>query len=216
MPTTQYDFTKVAALDRLTKEIQESAIVTALDYMNLEGSDDLSIYFKDELSSGDETILEGLVDNHEAIPLADNPKEVTVVSSITPPPFAAKTLPNGKKLFRRKHGVSETIPAGETGTISLVVPYSLAKINKMEITNCKSGDTVDLKVYDNSSGTISGVPNYMLNQFGFAVRMPDNFYVDESNYDADLILGMKVEITYTNNGEEAREVGMNVTLHQLV
>lgn len=216
MPITLYEYTKEAAIDRLVQEISSSAIITALDHINLEGIDDLKIYFKDELSSGDETILDGLVEDHEAIPLEDGPKEVTVVSSITPPPFAAKVLPNGKKLFRRKHGVSETIEANSSGTISLVIPYALAKVNKVEIINCAVGDTADLKVYDTPTGTISTVPNYMLNQFGFDVVLPNGFYVDESNYDADLIQDMKIEITYTNNSDQNRLVGINIVLHQLV
>lgn len=130
--------------------------------------------------------------------------------------FAQKTTEDGKKLFRRKHGTKKTIPANTTDTLEIIVPYTYAKINKAEIINCSSGDTADLKVYDNSVGTISGVPNYMLNQFGFGVVMPDGMYIDESNYDADLIQGMKIELSYTNNTGNAKEVGLNITLHQLV
>jgi hypothetical protein len=131
-------------------------------------------------------------------------------------PFSAKELDGGVKLFRRKHGVSATIPANSSGTISLVIPYPQCKIDQAEIVNCAVGDTVDLKVYDTPTGTISTVPNFMLNQFGFGVTMPDNFYVDKSNYDADLIQNMKVEVTYYNNSASPRDIGVNITLHQLV
>lgn len=131
-------------------------------------------------------------------------------------PFANKVLVNGKKLFRRKHGASASIPANDSGTIEIVVPYTQCKITEAEITNCSVGDTADLKVYDNAAGTISGVPNLMLNQFGFSVQLPDGMYTDESNYDADLIQGMKVEITYNNNTNSAKTVGVNFVLHQLV
>lgn len=130
--------------------------------------------------------------------------------------FAQKVTKEGKKLFRRKHGTKKIIVANSTDTLELVVPYPLAKINQAEIMNCSAGDTVDLRVYDTASGTISTVPNYMLNQFGFGVIMPNGTYVDESNYDADLIQGMKIQISYTNNSSEPREIGLNITLHQVV
>lgn len=216
MSISLYEYNKAVVIDRLVQEISSSSILTALDRVDLEGSNDLKIYFKDELSQNDEQVLDNLVEAHQAIPLVESPRQVSIVDSVNPPPFASKVLSNGKKLFRRKHGVSGTIEANSSGTLSLVIPYALAKINKVEIVNCAIGDTADLKVYDTPTGTISTVPNYMLNQFGFDVCLPDNFYVDESNYDADLIQNMKIEITYKNNSSEDREVGINIVLHQLV
>lgn len=49
--------------DRLTNEIRDSDIVISLDYINTSG-DDCDIWFKDSLSSGDETILDGIIDVH--------------------------------------------------------------------------------------------------------------------------------------------------------
>jgi len=63
---------------------------------------------------------------------------------------------------------------------------------------------------------LSTIPNYMLNQFGFNVEMPDGFYKDESSYDADLIQNMKIELTYFNNGENEKHIGVNFTLHEIV
>lgn len=131
-------------------------------------------------------------------------------------PFSSKIISDGSKLYRRKHGANASIPANSSGTISLVVPYNLCKINKAELVNTAVGDTVDFKVYDTPTGTLSTVPNLMLNQFGFGVEMPDNFYEDYSEYDADLIKDMKVEVTYYNNSGSARTVGVNFTLHEVV
>ena len=128
-------------------------------------------------------------------------------------PFANKRLPEGD-LFKRVHGVSATIAAGSTGNVELVVPYNIAKFNGAEIINCKLGDTVDFMVYDNPSGTISGVPDLMLNQFGFNVQMPNDFYKNTSEYDADIILGMKIQCQYTNNGADPVTIYMNVELHE--
>lgn len=57
--------------DRLKKEIQDSAIVTALDHIDTDdGTQVCDIWFKDVLDSGDETILDGIVANHTGEPLA--------------------------------------------------------------------------------------------------------------------------------------------------
>lgn len=170
-----------------------------------------------DLGSGDGIINNGtsdILDVAKAINyLLDNSTK-TVFSEQYP--FAQKITKDGKKLFRRKHGVKKTIAANSTDTIDFIVPYALVKINKAEIINCIAGDTVSLKIYDNAVGTISTVPNYLLNQFGFDVVMPDGMYADESNYEAELIQGMKIQLVYTNNSTTSREVGLNITLHQVV
>ena len=56
------------ATDRLAQEIRDSAIVTALDYINTAG-DDCNIFFKADLSPTDKTILDGIVATHSGIPL---------------------------------------------------------------------------------------------------------------------------------------------------
>ena len=63
--------------DSLTSEIQASAIVTALDSINTE-DDDLNIVFKDTLSGGDTTILDGIVAAHDGTIIAEatTPKDV--------------------------------------------------------------------------------------------------------------------------------------------
>jgi len=131
-------------------------------------------------------------------------------------PFSKKVLGGGFKLYRRKHGASSSIAANSSGTIELVIPYVSCKINIVEVIGCYYGDTVNLKVYDTPQGTLSTIPNYMLNQFGFNVEMPDGFYKDESSYDADLIQNMKIELTYFNNGENEKHIGVNFTLHEIV
>lgn len=138
------------------------------------------------------------------------------VSILSDPPFQSKTLSDGSKLYRRKHGVSAVIPANSSNTLDFVVPYDKCKINKVEVVNGKVGDKVDLKVYDTPTGTLSTVPNYMLNQFGFDVFVAEGFYEDESRYDADLIKDMKIEITYYNNTNEDLTVYANFVLHQVV
>ena len=104
---------------------------------------------------------------------------------------------------------------GEEGSIELVVPYNLCHINEMEFTNCKEGMTVDFKVHDTPTGTFSTVPNYMLNQFGFDVELPDGYYKDHSNYDATLILNMKIVIVVKNNTGAAITPKGNIVYHEV-
>lgn len=68
----QYQYTKSPVnLPRLELEIQESAIITALDHMNY-STPTLDVYFKADLSQGDETILDALVVAHSGEPLPDS------------------------------------------------------------------------------------------------------------------------------------------------
>jgi len=69
MASTLYEYEKAADVERLESEINASAIITALDYINFTTPTDLKIYFKAELSSGDEDILDALVAAHENISL---------------------------------------------------------------------------------------------------------------------------------------------------
>ena len=132
-------------------------------------------------------------------------------------PFSEKVLANGKKLFRRKHGMRLICTKEASTNFDFVVPYSLAKIDQIEIVDGQSGDCVDFKVYDTPTGTISTVPNYMLNQFGFDVELPSGFYHDKSNYDADVIQDMKIQVVYKNKDLiDDISVGINIVYHQLV
>jgi hypothetical protein len=215
-----YSYQKEVNVDRLELEIRESAIVTALDYISLSG-DALSIYFKDDLTSGDETLLDQIVDDHENVAL---PTEASAVAIDYLPAFAAKTLTvDGvtKKLFKRVHGTHATIPANSTANIDFTVPYATAKFSGAELIGCAIGDVLDYTVHDTATNTYSQAPvgvvgaNYQLNKFGYAVELPDGYYSNTSNYDADIYSGMIIRCTYTNNGNAAKYIAMNVWLHEV-
>ncbi len=66
----QNDFPNHAvASDRLTLEIQQSSIITALDHIDTSG-DAVNIWFKDVLSGGDQTTLTAVVHAHSGLPLS--------------------------------------------------------------------------------------------------------------------------------------------------
>ena len=95
MSATTYNFTistsfpnGIVATDRLSQEIQLSTIITALDHIDTVG-DNCQVVFKDALSGGDETTLNGLVAAHDGTPLPnkaqtiqDNGAAVVAVSGL--------------------------------------------------------------------------------------------------------------------------------------
>lgn len=87
MSDVEYDYTKgPIAIDRLTQEIQQSSIVTALDYITVLGTDQLSIFFKASLSDPDKTTLDGIVAAHSGVPLPQNQSQpVNVTADVSQP-----------------------------------------------------------------------------------------------------------------------------------
>lgn len=206
--TTDISVSKVN-LDKLEKTINESSIGTPLSNISLDGNQ-LTIVFTSSLDLSQETNLDSLVMNHdgEAIP------EVISNTGVLSTPFASKIVEGGK-LYRRKHGIRKDIAGNSTDTLTLTVPYNVAKVDEVEIINCAGVDTVNLKVLDSATGTYTTIPNYVLNQFGFDVNLSDIYYTDASNYDAELNLGMQIEITYTNNEADTKSIGVNFVLHEV-
>lgn len=66
------------SVDRMTNEIQGSDIVTALAGVTVV-DDSLDIEFKADLSAGDQTILDGLVQAHSGLPMPDADTEVRAI-----------------------------------------------------------------------------------------------------------------------------------------
>lgn len=138
-----------------------------------------------------------------------------VVESISYP-FSSKILEDGRKLYERKHGIAgSSVAAGQTVSTVYSIPYVDCKITAVEVVGSKEGDQVDFKILDTPSGTVSTIPNYVLNQFGFGVFTIAGNYKEESWYDADLFIGLQLEMSYTNNGSSTVTPNYNVTLHEV-
>jgi len=78
------------AASKLATEIGASAIVTAFDHISTSG-DVLDIWFKDALSAGDETILDGVVAAHDGINTSSNLQDLANQKIIDEPVDDAKT-----------------------------------------------------------------------------------------------------------------------------
>lgn len=135
-------------------------------------------------------------------------------------PFATKTLKDGSKLFRRKHGQKVTIVANSEQAIIFTVPYGQAKINKLEVIDANARDRIDLLVkspVDVATAGAYGMPaDYLLNQFGFDVIVSDLLYSDKSDYDADVYAGFQIIAVYKNDTNADKEVGFNLIYHEVV
>lgn len=63
-----YSYTKVVNIDRLSKEIRDSSIKMAFDFISVVG-ESVEIHFKSELDTADQSVLDGLVASHTPTPL---------------------------------------------------------------------------------------------------------------------------------------------------
>lgn len=123
-------------------------------------------------------------------------------------PFASKELANGDKIFRRNHGYQHLMTTGES-SFEVVVPFK-CKLQEAEVIWCPEQVSVDFKVLDTAAGNYSGVPNYMLDQFGWAVNVAKDMYKDRSEFEADLYTGMRIQVTVYNNSGIEKTIGFNI------
>lgn len=129
------------------------------------------------------------------------------------PAFKHKQLPDGNKLYSRTEGKSFSLSTGVNEALDFNIPWNNAKLTGIEIIGGEIGDKVDLKVRDDPSGTISTVADAVLNQFGYTVYVGKDFYRRESQYDADLIKDMKIELEY--DSVSAKTIYVNYILHEV-
>lgn len=212
---TTYSYTKTpCAIDRLTQEIQQSPIVTALDHMNLFGSA-LDILFKADLSDTDKSLLDALVAAHAGQPLPQNTvTPVTVqapISVASTPAFASKVF-GTKSLFKRIVGKQYSLVVGDN-TLLYAETFPWVKFISLEIINGEVGDYCSLYILDTATGTYSTVPNAPLNQFGYGANIGAGFYVQRSEFDADIYAGLQIKIVYTS--VSAKTVGINYVMNEV-
>lgn len=137
---------------------------------------------------------------------SNKPSCVTVTSA------ASKTLPDGKKVYKRVVGVRASCVTGPNDII-WAMPFNWVKFMGIEVAGCEVGDYMSLYILDTQTGTMSTIPNYVLNQFGFDANMPKDFYKHQSEFDADLTLGLQVKIVYHSVSDKA--IGVNFVMNEV-
>lgn len=207
---SMYPYTKAVNIDRLTLEINQSSIITSLEHVDCTGTD-TKITFKADLSDSDKTTLDGIIYSHSGLSLPSGPQPVTVQSIPSPAPFAAKNV-GSKSLYKRVTGIQQSLNQG-SNTILFTVSYNWAKINGIDVVGSEVLDLVSFYVLDSTTGTYTGTANLQLNQFGFNVNLPKDFYSFKSEFDADLYLNMQVKIVY--NSVSTKNIGINFILNEV-
>lgn len=144
------------------------------------------------------------------------PAPTTVIVQALPPFGSKNVMINGlsKSLFARFTGIQYTVNPG-SNTLIYTATYPWIKMLGLEIINGQSGDTADLKICDTATGTYSGHPNYMLNQFAYTMNIAPNFYSKMAQFDADLYYGMVIQITYVSVSDVPKTVGINLLMNEV-
>ena len=211
---TDYNYTMPAlAIDRLTQEIGQSTIVTALDHVTALGTS-VDIFFKTDLSSSDKASLDSIVAAHSGQPLPSGPQPVALsgpISVASTPAFASKNF-GTKALFKRVVGQQYALTIGDN-TLLYTETFPWVKFMSLEILNGEFGDYVSLYILDTSTGKLTGVPNYQLNQFGFSCNIAPGFYQHRSEFDADIYQGLQIKIVY--HSVSAKTIGVNYVMNEV-
>lgn len=163
----------------------------------------------------DRAVSSETVDFEDNFKAAGNVKVSSNVSVQSTAPFGAKSLIISgvlKKFYARNTGVQYALSSG-SNLLEYTIGYPWVKMIGIECIGAESLDTAELKVYDNSSGTYSGVPNALLNQFGYTLNMAKDFYRRESPFEADLYAGMLLKVTYVS--VSAKTIGVNFIMNEV-
>jgi hypothetical protein len=210
------------ALDRMIQEIQnDTAITVALDLSatSLLGNQ-LTIGFRADLA--DWTEVDTLVTNHSGVPLPQNTATPVVVQTqpavviASLPPLATNSAGNGKAFYQRSVGLRQAVtvanpdPTVFTWTQS---SFPLAQIYEVEVIGGEIGDYASFKVLDSATGLITGVPNYVLNQFAFTLNIAKDHYSHAAKFPATVPQGLQFQFIYYS--VSAKTIGINLFFNEV-
>lgn len=124
------------------------------------------------------------------------------------------TFADKANLFFRGQGITGNATANQVTNFIFTVPYAKCKINGVEILGGVFGAKCNLKILDSTTGTYTGTPNALLNQFGYDWNIRPNCMPIVLPYDADLLQGMQILIEYENNDSLDTSIAINFYLHE--
>jgi len=182
----------------LIKEIQASSIVTAIDHIDLNG-DDCDVWFKAELSAGDETTLGTVVGSHTGEPVSI-PKTDEGVQYVT-------ILPGKSGRMLLIEGLQFDAPADADTNGDLVLSETREIQGAVvEVANAEKGDYVELQVVAPDGPPYEGA---VVGQFAITVYIPPSGKIDPivSESTASFPAGFKFRLRYhAVAGGSTREV----------
>jgi hypothetical protein len=167
------------------------------------------------LLPSDSSISSQSLDFETNFKAAGNVRPSQYVAVQQEPPFTAKTmLINGvkKNLFARNTGKQFGVTTG-SNDLNYTATFAWVKMIGLECIGAEIGDYAELRVYDSPAGTYSGVPNALLNQFGYTLNLAKDYYVRTSPFDSDVYAGMVLKITY--NSISDKTIGINYLMNEV-
>lgn len=199
----EYAYTKSpVSVDRLTQEIQSSAIVTALDHISTVDSA-LSIFFKDNLSNTDKTTLDSIVSDHNGQPLDSNvpAKVVQVLGQDT---FSIWT-----------QGVLFTAVASQTTFFDyLLTELVFARGGVLCSFNAVPGDWISVNVIDKDNviglGGTPDNPTILSEYIPKWYVMPGQNIIEDISLSSAIPPGLYFRFTYHSLGESNTIVASNL------
>lgn len=196
--------------DRLTLEIQQSAIVTALDFIGTSG-DSCDIWFKAALSDGEQSVLSTVVFNHSGEPLPQNLTQDVNIKSAA----ATAIILSQEKGFQDltghnffKKGIRGTAAAGQTTdfylkfSTTMYLPGGGYRIGLTAV----SGDYIGVQIVD-KDGILGYGPGLVLGTFIDTDYCWDGKEWEVLTGDAKMIpAGIYLRMRYVSTGAEAVDV----------
>lgn len=194
------------AADSLAKEIQDSAIITALSNVTALG-DVLDVAMKAALTTGDKTILDGVVTAHTGVPLEDD--FIQKVEIPSDKPVRNYALAEGSTMRARVIGIfNETLTKDGVRTIDWKIPQlTYNAVNKdsfmdgIQYYACDAvaGDKMTFQIVDvdNILGYGAGT---VLDEFGEDWGVMPDTHDTLRLYKAKLIKDLYIRIIYTSTG----------------
>jgi hypothetical protein len=187
--------------------------VTPSDQVFLEIVEGNKKYFKDHVKYTTEEILEA----RQNKTVLKEKYEEQVISC--PQAFAMKTLPDGRKLFKRHGSFSYdeqgeatnpfvTVTAGESIDYDIEIDFDLTKLKGVDVVG--AGDEHSCEFFVLTSDGL-----YELNQFGFNSALSKGLHKFTSEYDADIPLGLILRTTIYNWSNQDSKVAVNLDLNEV-
>lgn len=211
-----YNYTKEINASQLEKEISQSSITVALDYIN-SLANDISIHFKASLSSAEESILDDIVDNHVPQPVESEVLRVEVEQpkdNEGRPIFTGSPFSDSGGFRFRGTSFKDTVATNTTKDIDFKIEQE-RWINggRALIDNIGEDDQVTFQVVDkdNIFGFGAGV---VLDEFisGYYVPQDGNLEVNLA-YPARIIAGLYIRLKYTSTHASGCTLKCNLYLH---
>lgn len=109
--------------------------------------------------------------------------------------------------------MQQALTQGSNTFIGHTVSKAHVKMSGLKIMNGEALDYTDVKILDDTSGTYTGTPNALLNQYGFSCNVAKDMHYETCNYDADLYYGMQIQFVY--NSQSAKTIGINFDFNEV-